>query len=63
MVGEGENISVVVKTVNYINFLAGLLTTKAVRYMLEAELLHSNYGKSSARLLQRKPSVPNACMT
>jgi hypothetical protein len=49
---------VVSTTINDIILLAGVPTTKAIRFMLEAEWLQKNYDKCNAQILQRK----NICL-
>jgi hypothetical protein len=52
------HVGVVSTTINDIILLAGVPTTKAIRFMLEAEWLHKNYDKCNAQILQRK----NTCL-
>jgi hypothetical protein len=50
---------VIVKTINNINLLAGLPTTKVIMRAPEAEWLHNNYDNCNAQTSQRNTLVSN----
>jgi hypothetical protein len=50
-------IGIVAATINGINLLAGLPTTKEIWCALEAEWLHNKYDKCNTQILQRQASL------